>query len=250
MSCRSWWTQALNCAINLLLPTVAQRSLNKGRGQRSLLDRACYCCCAFISCVTGQDRVLHYLGRAPRAAAAPPPRSGKGADEEPEPVVARQPHAAAAAAAEAEAEAKADAPLRAGAGDGDDDDAGGGGGGGGGVSDATLERVLLESSRPAFAWTDQYVIVVLNFCWVCFFSVVFPWGPACALLNNLVELRADTYRMVRVSTRPVPRQVGGIGTWRAVMGFVVAMAVFVNMAIYILPLRGLYVRSLATTART
>ena len=78
--------------------------------------------------------------------------------------------------------------------------------------------------------------------------MIFPWGPACALLNNLVELRADTYRMVRVSTRPVPRQVGGIGTWRAVMGFVVSMSVFVNMGIYILPLRGLYVRSLATSA--
>ena len=231
--------QLLNSAINLLLPSVAQHSLNKGRGQRGFLDRACYCCCAFISCITGQDRVMHFLGRADEL-----PSKGKAVVEQP----------------------------RGGSGGNADRDGGNSGGGGGGgqqlevepISDTVLERVLLELSRPAFAFTDQYVVIVLNFCWVCFFSIIFPWGPACALLNNvrmlssfalylplpplisplararqLVQLRADTFRMVKVSTRPVPRQVDGIGTWRHVLGFVVAMSVFVNMAIYILPLDGL-----------
>ena len=82
-------------------------------------------------------------------------------------------------------------------------------------------------------------MLVLNFAWVCYFSIIFPWGAACALVNNFLELRADTYRMTKFEKRPVPRQVDGIGTWRTVLGFVVYSSIFINVGIYVLPLKGL-----------
>jgi hypothetical protein len=45
--------------------------------------------------------------------------------------------------------------------------------------------------------------------------------------------------MTKFEKRPLPRQVDGIGTWRAVMGFIVYSSIFINVGIYVLSLKGL-----------
>jgi len=86
---------------------------------------------------------------------------------------------------------------------------------------------------------NEHCELVLQFCWVCFFSMIFPLGPLCALFNNLVEMRADTYKTCHVMRRPVPKSVDGIGAWFDIMLCVAYSSVLINLLLMILALNSL-----------
>ena len=78
--------------------------------------------------------------------------------------------------------------------------------------------------------------MVLQFCWVCLFSVIFPWGPLAAFCNNMVELRSDTYKLSNVCRRPVPKQVASIGPWLSILRFIVWVGVVVSLGVMVISL--------------
>ena len=93
-----------------------------------------------------------------------------------------------------------------------------------------------QSSLFNFTAFNEFAVVLLNFAWVCFFSVVFPWGPAAALATQLIEIRADAFKLSKVCQRPFPRRATSIGPWQTIMDICMYASVFVNMALLILPL--------------
>ena len=56
----------------------------------------------------------------------------------------------------------------------------------------------------------------------------FPLGPLCALLNNLVEIRTDAYKLCTSYQRPPAFQGQDIGSWENVLQGLGAMAVITN----------------------
>lgn len=63
---------------------------------------------------------------------------------------------------------------------------------------------------------DDYLELYIQFGYVFLFSSVYPVAAFWALLNNLVELRADAFKMCKLFRRPFMRKVKDIGAWQVV----------------------------------
>ncbi len=59
--------------------------------------------------------------------------------------------------------------------------------------------------------------MVIQFSYVTMFSVVWPFCPCAAFVNNLFELRGDAYKLLRECRRPVPRKSRDIGQWKTIL---------------------------------
>ena len=61
------------------------------------------------------------------------------------------------------------------------------------------------------------------------FSVVYPAAALITLLNNVVEMRMDCFKMVEQYRRLVPKTLDGTGTWEDVYKFTTRLQVFVSL---------------------
>lgn len=50
--------------------------------------------------------------------------------------------------------------------------------------------------------------------YVILFSSAFPPAALCAMLNNLIEIRTDAFKLAYVCQRPFGQRVPNIGTWQ------------------------------------
>lgn len=66
---------------------------------------------------------------------------------------------------------------------------------------------------------------------VVLFSAAFPLAGLCALINNLIEIRSDAFKLAHVHQRPFGQRVANIGTWQNALGFLGLAAVIVNCAL-------------------
>lgn len=64
---------------------------------------------------------------------------------------------------------------------------------------------------------DDYLEIFIQFGYVLLFSPAFPLAALCALTNNLVEIRADAFKLSSTVQRPFARQVKDIGAWQKAM---------------------------------
>ncbi|KAL1484399.1 hypothetical protein MTO96_032619 [Rhipicephalus appendiculatus] len=78
---------------------------------------------------------------------------------------------------------------------------------------------------------EDYLEMFIQFGHVTLFSSAFPWAALCALLNNLVEVRSDAFKLCFVFQRPFAQQANSIGTWQVAMEVMGMLAVVVNCAL-------------------
>lgn len=64
--------------------------------------------------------------------------------------------------------------------------------------------------------------------YVVLFSAAFPLAAVCALVNNVLEIRSDAFKLVHVHQRPFGQRVANIGTWQTALSFLSLAAVIVN----------------------
>ena len=83
---------------------------------------------------------------------------------------------------------------------------------------------------PAYDPFFDYSEMMIQFGYVTFFSMAFPLAPLCALLNNVIEIRTDAYKLCHNTQRPVARKASGIGVWFKVLEFMSLIAVLTNLA--------------------
>jgi len=62
----------------------------------------------------------------------------------------------------------------------------------------------------------DYLEVALQFGYMAMFAQVFPWGPACALFLNVLEIRVDAKKIMCIYRRAEAEVVQGIGAWKDV----------------------------------
>jgi hypothetical protein len=72
--------------------------------------------------------------------------------------------------------------------------------------------------------------MLLQFGYVTFFSWAFPLAPACALVNNMIEMRSDGFKLCHLAQRPQAFKSGGIGVWYNVLVAMSLLAVLTNCA--------------------
>uniref|UniRef100_A0A7S0G9H2 Anoctamin transmembrane domain-containing protein n=1 Tax=Proboscia inermis TaxID=420281 RepID=A0A7S0G9H2_9STRA len=88
-----------------------------------------------------------------------------------------------------------------------------------------------ETMLPRHDSFNDYVYVVIQFAYVCCFSVVLPITPLIVLLNYLFSMRVDAYKLCRGRQRPLSQKSGGIGVWENVLNVVTVVAVLTNCAL-------------------
>lgn len=100
-----------------------------------------------------------------------------------------------------------------------------------------VERVLKKTSpeeefelSPYEGTFDDFDELVIQYGYVSLFVVAFPLAPLAAFLNNIIEVRVDSTKLVTLTRRPEPRGASDIGTWYTVLEIVSFIAVTTNLA--------------------
>ncbi|XP_042868848.1 anoctamin-10-like [Penaeus japonicus] len=92
---------------------------------------------------------------------------------------------------------------------------------------------------------EDYLEMFLQFGYVFLFSSVYPMAAFWAVLNNVLELKTDAFKLCRIYQRPRVKKVGSIGVWQGAFEMLGAVAVITNCALLCLSPR---VRPLAPSA--
>ncbi|XP_057608402.1 anoctamin-8 isoform X2 [Chionomys nivalis] len=78
-----------------------------------------------------------------------------------------------------------------------------------------LTQAELESCMKKYEDTFQdYQEMFVQFGYVVFFSSAFPLAALCALVNNLIEIRSDAFKLCSGLQRPFGQRVESIGQWQ------------------------------------
>ncbi|XP_065577884.1 anoctamin-8-like isoform X2 [Artemia franciscana] len=88
-----------------------------------------------------------------------------------------------------------------------------------------VDEGLLESY---YGTIEDYLELFIQFGYVFLFSAVYPMAGILALLNNLLEIRADAFKMCKVFQRPPSMKVRHIGAWQPALQFLGALSVLTN----------------------
>ncbi|KAF0687155.1 Aste57867_21126 [Aphanomyces stellatus] len=75
---------------------------------------------------------------------------------------------------------------------------------------------------------EDYTEMLIQFGYVSFFSLAFPLAPLLALVNNVVALRVDAFKLCHTTQRPLARHASGIGIWFPVLQLMSIVAVITN----------------------
>ncbi|XP_044538027.1 anoctamin-9 [Gracilinanus agilis] len=79
-----------------------------------------------------------------------------------------------------------------------------------------------------FSLFDEFMEMMIQYGFTTIFVAAFPLAPLLALFSNLIEIRLDAIKMVRLQRRLVPRKAKDIGTWLQVLEAIGVLAVIAN----------------------
>uniref|UniRef100_UPI00398F60C3 anoctamin-8-like n=1 Tax=Pristiophorus japonicus TaxID=55135 RepID=UPI00398F60C3 len=95
--------------------------------------------------------------------------------------------------------------------------------------DPPLTQGEIESCMQKYEDTFQdYQEMFIQFGYVVLFSSAFPLAAMCALINNVIEIRSDAFKLCTGSQRPFGQKVDSIGQWQNVMEAMGVLAIIVN----------------------
>ncbi|GAU87848.1 hypothetical protein RvY_00644 [Ramazzottius varieornatus] len=97
------------------------------------------------------------------------------------------------------------------------------------------DQAIVEGHQPPYLGTfDDYLELFLQFGFCFLFSSVFPIAPLFALINNLVEVRGDGFKLCNIMQRPFARPASDIGPWQVAFELMGFAAVITNLALIFL----------------
>ncbi|NXF41104.1 ANO8 protein, partial [Nyctibius bracteatus] len=92
-----------------------------------------------------------------------------------------------------------------------------------------LTQAEVESCMKKYEDTFQdYQEMFIQFGYVVLFSCAFPLAAMCALVNNVIEIRSDAFKLCTGLQRPFGQRVESIGQWQKVMEAMGVLAIVVN----------------------
>ncbi|XP_048783294.1 anoctamin-8 isoform X4 [Lagopus muta] len=92
-----------------------------------------------------------------------------------------------------------------------------------------LTQAEVESCMKKYEDTFQdYQEMFIQFGYVVLFSSAFPLAAMCALVNNIIEIRSDAFKLCTGLQRPFGQRVESIGQWQKVMEAMGVLAIVVN----------------------
>nr|XP_042898034.1 anoctamin-10 isoform X2 [Parasteatoda tepidariorum] len=101
------------------------------------------------------------------------------------------------------------------------------------IDDSPQVKAILEQ-RDMWSYEDtydDYLEVFTQFGYVFLFSSVFPFAAVLAVLNNILEIWMDGFKLCYSYQRPKARPVKGIGIWQVAFEVLSLFAVMTNCAL-------------------
>ncbi|XP_071509336.1 anoctamin-8-like [Diadema antillarum] len=96
----------------------------------------------------------------------------------------------------------------------------------------TITQAELESVMKSYEDTfDDYLEMLIQFGYVILFSSAFPMAGMCALINNIIEIRSDAFKLCSSMHRPFGQRVENIGSWQQALEVMGILGVIVNCAL-------------------
>lgn len=84
---------------------------------------------------------------------------------------------------------------------------------------------------PSLHLFNEYLEMVLQYGFVTLFVPAFPLAPLFALINNVMEIRLDAYKLVVAYRRPMPARAKDLGMWFKILDCVSNIAVLCNACV-------------------
>jgi len=81
---------------------------------------------------------------------------------------------------------------------------------------------------------DDFNEIIMQFCYIMFFSAAFPAAAILSYLNNIIEIKLDANQILNHEPRPAPIRAGGIGVWFNIMETMGFIAIASNAIIFVL----------------
>uniref|UniRef100_A0A0C3TDD7 Anoctamin transmembrane domain-containing protein n=1 Tax=Guillardia theta (strain CCMP2712) TaxID=905079 RepID=A0A0C3TDD7_GUITC len=115
------------------------------------------------------------------------------------------------------------------------------------VQSEEAENVMVMSQEEKQSKLDQYSGVfeeyqemVIQFGYVTLFAAAFPLTAALSLMNNLVEIRTDAYKLLKGVQRPPTKVAADIGTWQVILDIISTCCILTNCALVGFTSHGLF----------
>ncbi|UJR31643.1 hypothetical protein I4U23_019124 [Adineta vaga] len=93
----------------------------------------------------------------------------------------------------------------------------------------SLSQAEIECSQ--LKWPDlydDYLEIVVQFGYIIFLSTLFPLAAFFSLLNNILEIRTDAFKLCMIYQRPFSQRVKDIGHWQKIMEYMIMAAIIIN----------------------
>ncbi|XP_041416945.1 anoctamin-5 isoform X2 [Xenopus laevis] len=74
----------------------------------------------------------------------------------------------------------------------------------------------------------EYLEMVVQFGFITLFVASFPLAPLLALLNNILEIRVDAWKLTTLFKRPVAAKAHSIGVWQEILNSIAILSVVTN----------------------
>lgn len=77
----------------------------------------------------------------------------------------------------------------------------------------------------------SFFSAVIQFGFVTLFVASFPLAPLLALLNNIIEIRVDAWKLTTQYRRPVAAKAHSIGVWQDILYGMAVLSVATNVSV-------------------
>lgn len=79
-----------------------------------------------------------------------------------------------------------------------------------------------------------FSLAVIQFGFITLFVASFPLAPLLALMNNILEIRVDSWKLTTQFRRPVAAKAHSIGVWQEILNGMAILSVVTNVSMLIL----------------
>lgn len=80
-----------------------------------------------------------------------------------------------------------------------------------------------------------FLLTVIQFGFITLFVASFPLAPLLALMNNILEIRVDSWKLTTQYRRPVALKAHSIGVWQEILNGMAILSVVTNVSKLTMP---------------
>lgn len=81
------------------------------------------------------------------------------------------------------------------------------------------------------AGLKNYAEIAIQYGYTALFVTALPMAAAYALISNIIDVKGDAFKVLKMSQRPFPKGAEDIGTWQTIFLIITVAAVITNAAL-------------------